>query len=165
MAGLDAIPNHGTFKINFRPTRASVLGREPDGKPAFTTAPLGKGRVYFLAVPLEMTLAQTPGAFHAGSKPPYWRLYHQMGGHLLKRRAVRKTHGMVGLTEHALDVRSRVEVVINYPPNRLRETLEIAAGWNLKQVLHGKAMSDGRSLNLELDPNDACVMVVARPKQ
>ena len=165
VAGLDAIPNRGTFKVNFRPTRVSVFGREPDGNPAFTAAPLGKGRVYFLSVPLEMTLAQTPGAFHAGSTPPYWRLYQQMGGHWLKRCAVRKTHGMVGLTEHALDVRSRVEVVINYSPDRLRETLEIAGGWKLKQVLYGKAVSDGRGLAVELGPNDACVLVVARPKR
>lgn len=55
--------------------------------------------------------------------------------------------------------------VFPYSPNRLRETLEIAAGWNLKQVLYGKAMSDGRGLAVELGPNDACVLVVARPKR
>ena len=163
--GLNAIPNHGTFKVDFRATRATVLGREGDGNPAFTVAPYGKGRVYFLAVPMEMTLTQTPGNFHSESAPPCWRLYQHMADDLLKGRAVRKSHPMVALTEHRRDAANRIEVLINQSPRPVRETLALAAGWRLKRVLRGKAGMEGQTLVAELPKNDACVIAVTHSKR
>lgn len=163
--GLASIPNQGTFKVNFRATRAEVLGREADGNPAFTVVPYGKGRVYFLAVPLETTLAQTPGAFHSESAPPYWRLYQHMAGIFLKRRALYKSHPMVGVTEHGLDASNRIEVIINYSPHPLQEKVVLRSGWRLKHVLHGSAKADRQHLDMDLKQNDACILVVARSKR
>ena len=163
--GLASIPNRGTFKVNFRATRSTVLGREGDGNPALAVAPYGKGRVYFLAIPLEMTLTQTPGAFHSESAPPCWRLYRHMGGIFLKSRAVRKAHPLVGLTEHRLDAANRIAVIINHAPHRLREKLALTPGWRLKRVLHGKAGIDGPGLSVDLGRNDACVIAVASSRK
>jgi hypothetical protein len=163
--GLDSLPGRRTFKVSFCATRATVLGREADGNPAFTMASYGKGRVCFLAVPMEMTLTQTPGAFHAESASPCWRLYRHMAGGLLKRRAIRKTHPMVGLTEHRLDASNRIEVVINHSPHRVREELILSPGWRLKRVLHGKAEMQEQGIVVALGANDACVVSVARSKR
>ncbi|MCX6992850.1 MAG: beta-mannanase, partial [Kiritimatiellaeota bacterium] len=159
--GLATIPNRGAFKGNFCATRATVLGREADGNPAFTVAPYGKGRVYFLAVPMELTLTQTPGAFHAESAPPCWRLYQHVAECFLKRRAVRKLHPLVALTEHCVDASSRIEVIINQSPYPVRETLAVKPGWRLKRVLYGQAAMDGETIVVDLQKNDACVVAVA----
>ena len=159
--GLDAIPNHGAFKVVFRPTRATVYGTEPDGNPALTVAPYGKGRVIFLAVPMELTLAQTPGVFHQDAMPPCWRLYQWMAEQIPQRRAAWKTLASVGLTEHLLDDGRRVEVAINYSPGHLREQLTLAAGWKLDRVLAGTVVDHGQRVDVELAPNDACVLIVA----
>jgi hypothetical protein len=163
--GLTSIPDCGTFKVDFRATRATVLGREPDGNPAFTVAPYGRGRVYFLAVPMEMTLAKTPGAFHSESASPWWRLYQHMAGAFLKDRAVRKVHPLIGLTEHRLDASNRIAVIVNYSPHGVRETLALRRGWQLRQVLHGEVEMDRQGLVVSLGKNDASVVSVARRKR
>ncbi len=156
------LPARSPFKVDLRATRATVLGREADGNPAFTVAPVGRGKVYFLSVPLEKTLTQTPGAFHAESAPPCWRIYRHMAEAFLKRRALSKTHPMVGLTEHPLDAQTRIAIILNYSPNRLRETLVPARGWRLARVLHGSAGMKQGAIAVDLGKNDGCVLTVTR---
>lgn len=163
--GLTSIPNGGTFRVDFRATRATVLGREADGNPAFTVAQYGKGRVYFLSTPMEMTLTATPGAFHSESAAPCWRLYRHMAGAFLKGRAVRKMNPLIGLTEHRLDASTRIAVLINYSPDRNREKLVLGRGWRLKKVLHGAAEREGEGLVVTLGKNDACVLSVTRSRR
>ena len=158
--GLTSIPNRGTFKVNFHATRATVLGREGDENPAFTVASYGKGRVYFLAVPLEMTLTQTPGAFHAAAASPCWRLYQFMAGTVLTCRAVHKSHPLLGLTEHHLDASNRIVICINHSPQRVQEKLTLAPGWRLKRVLHGKATVENQNIVVDLEKNDAGVLSI-----
>jgi len=164
IAGLNSIPNRGTFKVNYRATRAKVLGREADGNPAFTVATYGKGRVYFLSTPMELTLTRTPGGFHTESASPCWRLYQHLGEPFLKRRAVRKSNPMVGLTEHPLNASTRIEIIINHSPHRIQEQLTLAPGWRLKQVFNGKATMDHNALIVDLKKNDACVLTVTKSR-
>jgi hypothetical protein len=109
---------------------------------------------------MEMTLTQTPGAFHSESAPPCWRLYRHMAGNLLKRRALRKAHPMVGLTEHRLDASNRIEVIVNHSPHRVQEEMVLSPGWRLKRVLHGKAETGQQGVTVALGGNDACVLSV-----
>jgi hypothetical protein len=163
--GLPSIPNRGTFKVNFLATRATVLGRETDGNPAFSVAPYGKGRVYFLATPMELTLTQTPGAFHSETASPCWRFYKHMAAPFLKRRALRKFHPMAGLTEHPLDASNRIAIIINHSPNPIQDSLTLAPGWRLKRVLHGKAEMNQQNLIVNLKKNDACVLAITKLKK
>ncbi|MFA4944087.1 MAG: glycoside hydrolase family 2 TIM barrel-domain containing protein [Lentisphaeria bacterium] len=165
IAGLTSIPNSGTFKVDFRATRATVLGREAGGNPAFTVASYGKGRVYFLAVPMEMTLATTPGAFHSESASPCWRVYRHIAEAFLERRAVRKTNPLIGLTEHCQDASNRIMVIVNHSPHPVREDLILGHGWKLKQVLHGEAEMEREGLAVTLNGNDACILSVTRSRK
>ena len=85
-----------------------------------------------------------------------------MAGIFLKRRAMRKSHAMIGLTEHRLDASNRIQVVINHSTHPVRETLPLASGWRLKRVLHGRAEKDRRGITVNLNKNDACVLMVTR---
>jgi hypothetical protein len=160
-AGLE-VPCAAAYKVNYRPTKARVLGREADGNPAFTECAYGKGRVFFLSVPLEMHLTQTPGAFHAADAPPCWKVYAHVAGRALAGRAVRKTDPLLALTEHRLSPRRRVVVAVNQGPARLRDTLTLKGGWRLARVLYGTARGRGPEVALTLAPNDGGVMVFER---
>ena len=106
LPGSPKIPCGGAFKVRFAPTRAEVLGHEPDGNPAFSVASCGKGKVYFLGVPMEMLLTRTPGSFHAPDAPPCWQVYRHIAADALAGRAVRKQHPLVAVTEHPSAPRS-----------------------------------------------------------
>ena len=162
LPGAPTIPCGGGFRVRFEPTRAKVLGREMDGNPAFSVAPYGRGRVFFLSVPLEMLLTQMPGAFHAATALPAWQVYAAFADAARPRRVARKSHPMLGVTEHRLSATSRVVVAINYTPARLTDTLALRRPWRVKRVLHGRAEATENGVTLNLAPNDACVLQISR---
>lgn len=160
--GQPSIPCSGSHKVCYVPTRATVLGTEEDGNPAFTVADYGKGKVFFLSVPIETTLSNTPGGFHSDSALPCWQVYrHVAQGHLGSRVAA-KTHPMLALTEHELDSNTRVLVLVNQSPHEVRDTLTLAAGWEVSRVLHGSASGSGGGIGVAVEKNDAMVLRVTR---
>ena len=152
LAGAAEVPCSGSFKVRFTPTRAEVLGREPDGNPAFTVADYGKGRVYFLGVPLEMMMTQTPGAFHAQHAAECWRVYHHVAAEVTGDRAVRKWNSMVAVTEHPVDETRRIVIAVNQSPETVHDALSLAEGWEPGEVWHGDMAAIG--------PNDGVVFEV-----
>ncbi len=155
----------GEYRLALESVRAEILGIEMDGNPAFTVAPYGKGQVYFLGFPMEMTLTTIPGAFHASDAQPFWRLYRHIAQPFVQERAVVKHHPMLGVTEHPLDAHRRVVVIINYSPEPVKTTLDLAAGWTVGAVWHGASGLDcdptqAKIGAITLSQNDACVIVV-----
>jgi len=163
-SALDGAPQFsmtGEYRFTLDPVRAEVLGTEADGNPAFTVAPYGKGRVYFLGFPLEMTLTTTPGAFHTPEAQPFWKIYRHMAQPFTQARVIVKHHPMLGVTEHLLDERRRVVVVINYSPAPVETTLDLSPGWTVSAVWYGVTGPDrANSVAIALPPNDASVIVV-----
>ncbi len=146
----------GEYRLALEPTRADVLGVETDGNPAFSVAPYGKGRVYFLGFPLEMALTTTPGAFHTPEAQPFWTLYRHIAQPFMQARAVTKHHPMLGVTEHPLEAHRRVVVVINYSPEPVKTTLNLASGWTVGTVWYGAS-------GLDYDPAQAARATVTLP--
>ena len=91
------------FRLKLQAERAQVLAHEPDGNPAFTCAPLGKGKVFFLTVPIELELTQRPGSVTGPDAAPYWQIYRQVFASARSARIVTKQTPHVGITEHPLD--------------------------------------------------------------
>ncbi len=118
--GLGELQMETAFRLDLRPDGAEVLGREPDGNPAFTCFSYGQGKVYFLSVPIELALARTPGGFHGPRAQPFWEIYRRVAEDVLAGRAVRKNHPLLGLTEHPLDEgrRDRGRQLQPGPPGR-----------------------------------------------
>jgi endo-1,4-beta-mannosidase len=155
------------YKLALEATHAEVLGVEADGNPAFTVAPYGKGRVYFLGFPLETLLTTTPGAFHTPEAQPFWRLYRFLAHPFTQTRAIVKQHPMLGVTEHPLDAHRRVVVVINYSPEPVETTLDLAPGWRLGPVRYGATALSCDSAQaacaaVTLPHNDALVLIVEK---
>ena len=169
------IPAGGDFQMNLAPAGAKILGIEADGNPAFSRFDLGKGRVYFLSFPLELILAERPGAFHRDESPPYWRIYDQVFRDAPSTRVVRKappgaiaeksfnsTH-LLGVTEHARDAHSRIVVMINQSPRKDVFYFGLADGWAIGDAVHGeKPEKADKWHHVIIDANDAAVFMVEK---
>ncbi|MFA5206984.1 MAG: beta-mannanase, partial [Lentisphaeria bacterium] len=160
--GRPEIPVDGGYKITLEPVGATVLGREADGNPLFSEYRYGKGRVFFLGVPLEMQLARTPGVFHRATAPECWRVYAHMAADALKGRVVAKTEPLLAVTEHPVGRDDLLVVAVNQSPEPLAASLRLARGWRLAAALHGQAVSARGGVALRLPPCDAAVLRLVR---
>jgi len=148
-------------QLELKATRAEVLGREPDGNPAFTRAALGQGQAYFLSLPIEDALTHTPGSFHGPQAQPFWKIYQTIAQPFLQKRVLTKNHPLVGVTEHPLDDRQRMVIMINYSPSPVEMDCKMAAGWILEETLYGHAPVESTGhLLCNINNNAALVLTV-----
>lgn len=145
-----------TVKYSLTPTSAQVHGSEPDGNPVFTSHAWGKGQVIFLSAPIEQYLTETPEAFSGPNAQPFWQIYRHIALPHLSQRAASKDNPQVGITEHPLDNRKRLVVVINYSPQPQEVHLTLAEGWQFSEAWYGPLPADGRAV---IPANDALVVV------
>lgn len=146
-------------KLNIRPTTAKVLAREKDGNPVFTVNSYGKGKIYFLSVPLEMSATETAGSF-TDSTSEYWKIYQTIASDLIKRtRTVTKTDPLVGITEHDLSATQKVIVLVNYSPNDKSVALNIKPGWTVERALYGNKPVNSVA---NIKANDANVLMLKK---
>ena len=155
------IPVRGGFKLRLEPAGATVLVHEADGNPLFAEHRLGRGRVFFLAMPLETELAHQPGVF-AADAPPYRWFYQQVAAKAMAGRAVRKENPLVTLTEHPVRAGERVVIAINLSPEPLTDELRLASGSRLGKVWRGKVSPAADGLGLALPACDAAILQVVR---
>jgi hypothetical protein len=153
----------GPIQLTIRATRATVLGAEATGNPLFTRAAYGQGQVYFLGLPLELDLTHRPGVFQPPTSLPYWQIYQQISGAARARRVVAKTTPNLGITEHAIDDDTRFVVFINYTPEALHTSVQLAQPWRLATALynHAEARRD-QQVSLSIPHNDAAVVACTR---
>jgi hypothetical protein len=160
--------NHSQFSIasdirlNLNPKEAIVLAQEEDGNPVLTCNPYGRGQVFFLSLPLENALANTPGCFHQPDMPPFWQIYHLVAGDSLPDRVVIKNHPMLGVTEHKKSENVRTVVLINYSPVRIKSSIYLISDWHLSESIYGCIVEENDGLEVDLPGNDAVVMVVSK---
>lgn len=148
------------FHLALRPAGAEVLASEADGSPVFTRFAYGQGSIFLLAAPIERALTEAPGGFHLPGAQPFWRIYETIAGQMLSSRAVRKTHPLIGLTEHRLDDSRRAVVAINYSPQPIQTTLSLSAGWSYAQDWHNHF----NPRSTLIPANDAVVFVVHKER-
>jgi beta-galactosidase len=141
--------------------RVVVLAKETDGNPIFTETKYGNGKLYFLSVPLEMNLTQTPGAFDR-KQPGYYKIYQQIAQPIINSRVLRQTNPDIGVTEHVLNNDEQVVVLINYSPEAGTASFQLKEGWEITGSLYGKLPAGN---NLTINANDALVLLVKNKPQ
>jgi len=160
MAGTISIP--AEYRLNLLPVNAEILGKEPDGNPAFIRTKYGKGGIYLLTASLEMNLCNEPGAFHAENAQPFRKIYRYVAEKIIaKTRILKKDCPQLGITEHALDGGKRVAILINYSPEPLNAAVNIVSGWGIDKILHGAKPEKGI---IALPQNDAAVWLISKKK-
>ena len=149
------------FRLNLKPTRATVLAAEPDGNPAFTVADYGKGKVYFLSAAIEAALAKKKLDGFDADHPLCWRVYELLKMHTVKNRLIGKTISSLGVTEHPVETKCRIVVAINYSPRPIDTFLTIGKGWRLSRVFRGQVTQKSDELLACLvEPNAAAVFEI-----
>lgn len=142
-------------RLTFSENGAEVLARETDGNPAWVCKRRGKGQIHYLSVPVEVFMANTPGAFHQEAMGPIWRVYRQVAAAARLDRVISKDNPFVGITEHPDGATTRIAVLINYSPTASDLTLTLARGWRVAGTLIGGIVQDNR---FRIPANDALVI-------
>lgn len=158
--GLEGEPSlsvPGPIRLNSLSTDAEVLGAEADGNPVFTSHSYGKGKVFFLACPIELSLVGQPGAF---TEEPAWKLYRHLMRDMPSNRAVTRQSPCIGVTEHPLDGRRRIVAMINYHPEEITDRIVLKNGWIIRKILYGNASLANGTETVTLSANDAVVMEI-----
>jgi len=146
-------------KLNINATTAKVLSHEKDGNPIFTESTYGKGKIYFLAIPLEMNLTNMPDGF-TENPAECWKIYQTIAADMIKQnRIVTKNDPFVGITEHDLSANEKVVMLVNYTPTDKDVTLTIDKDWKVNQALYGSSPDKSR---VKLSAKDACVLLLKK---
>ena len=144
------------IKLNLKATTAEVISMEPDGNPIFTVNNYGKGKIYFMGLPVEQALSGIPGVFHKTDALPWHSLYKIFAYKFISSRAAIKSNPQIGITEHAENENSRYVVLINYGSKKAESGLKINDGWILTSVIHGEKNKE--IARLEIPGNSAVVL-------
>lgn len=143
-------------KLTINPLQTTVIAKEKDGNPLLLKASYGKGFIYLLTFPLENNLTTTTGAFDKG-EPTYSSIYKLIAQPFISQRLVQQTNPFIGVTEHAINDKEKVVVLINYSTNAIDTKINIKTGWKITSWLYGNKSLNN---NLSIKANDAIVIKV-----
>ncbi|MDD4537855.1 MAG: beta-mannanase [Lentisphaeria bacterium] len=156
----------GSVRYTLRASEATtVMACEDDGNPVLICSDYGKGRVITLGVPMEKSMATTPGVFTGDSAWPFWQLYRWLFASVGSKHAVQKQHPELLLSEHPMNAHTRVLVAVNASPQDICDELELEDGWlpSDAEPLRGARgeVRDGR-WRLSVAANDAVVHIIKK---
>lgn len=117
-------------QYRLQPTRAEVLAVDEEGLPVFGVAPYGKGRVYFLNLPLEEMLLTRPEGFEEA----WYKFYETVAADTLAAYPLRKTNPKVGMTLH-----DGFAVLVNYSAQEQDAGLTRQDGGHAPEAIRGDA--------------------------
>jgi hypothetical protein len=129
------LPLYRAFKLNIETRGAEVLASDSGGNPVYTVHAYGKGKVFFLALPLETGLLSVSHAFDEQER--YRDLYRPLKDGLPPGKAAQVLNANIGLTEHPVDDSRRILVLINYAPRAVETKLILREGWRIDRYYHG----------------------------
>ena len=127
-----------TFR--FDPIDCEVIGADTEGRPAFTCHRLGKGKVYFLAFPLEQSIGGRPMCFTGKTAMDYWRIYREVARDVIEAKVCITGNPQVGVTLHPESENSMLVVAVNYSDTEQNARLRIAEGWNASYIYGGEVI-------------------------
>lgn len=157
----------GSKRLNMKASRAKVIGTEEDGNPAFSVVKYGKGKVYFLGAPLEISLSLKPHSFDNVNEPEYWHIYQQISKDILKKNKISKTNPVIAVTEHVIDANTSAAVIINMSPKTVKDTLTLSSGWGFTKSFSGQILNNKKTNNLQLTlkANDSVTLLISKGKE
>lgn len=162
--GKDKFVLGSSHKIVYENVRANVIAEDQDGRPAFTVADYGKGKIYFLAYPIELIASCNSGEVCGETARPYYRFYEQLGLRSAEKTAVSNSP-YVCVTEHIVNDGERLLAVLNYSPEQCGTDVYLDEGWAFDRLItyHGgtaNATEDGFAI--ELPKNTGAIAVIKR---
>ena len=128
------IPRSSHMMLTERPG-TEVLAVDSEGRPSFTCAQYGKGKILFLNAPLESALLTTPAAFE--KKAPHYSVIYEIAAEKAGiERIVKRSDRQVTLTEHFISEDTLAVVAVNNNQESCETELEIAKSWQITQCVN-----------------------------
>jgi len=122
----------------------------------------GKGKIFFMALPLEQNVIQKSGTF-TNVLEPYYEIYRTISEEVRGNRVITKDNPYIGVTEHTCDDRSKIAILINYSPENIDLSINLAAGWEIDKVLHGDAfVKDYEKYKFNITANSLMILSLRR---
>lgn len=141
---------------DLRAGSATILAEE-EGSAVFSVAVSGKGKVFFLAAPLETHLAKTDGAF-LEKAAPYWKIYARIAEEALTSRHIQKDSPSIGITEHLANDGTLQAVLINLQPSPARARMAFSNRYEFSEALLGPSPEKSPPhFSITLPPHAAAV--------
>lgn len=151
-------------KFEFVNERATVLAQTETGSPAFTVIEYGKGKIYFMAYPIEITTGVRGGILSGEHPIPYYRFYEAL--HIRSAEKMAKSeHPCVGVTEHIVNENLRLLPILNHTPKAQTAKIALKDGWHLCELLSycgGEANAEEDGFTVSLPENVGVVAVIQK---
>jgi hypothetical protein len=145
-------------KYNISLDGATAIAKEEDGNPAFLVNNYGAGKIYFLTVPLESNLIKTPNSFSSESSP-YWKIYKEIAEDIIASKLVQKNNPQLSCTEHYINEKEAVVVIVNNSDKDITTTLGLKKDWKYMKAFYG---DEPRNENYSIKANDANVFLIKK---
>ncbi|MCQ2446992.1 MAG: hypothetical protein MJ141_08930 [Clostridia bacterium] len=151
------LPLKLSLHYDITPVSARVLAKDDDGTPLFTVSDYGRGKVFFLACPLEKDAFDASFGYEKG----HHEIYRIVRSYLTSGRILEGDFKDVSLTEHPLGDGRRVIVACHNVSSEKSLTLSCKTPSALKAVFRGNVVYDEKEgYRLILPPNDAAVFEI-----
>lgn len=113
---------------------AQVRGRDQDGTPMFFKSDYGKGKIFFLTVPIEKDLSERYGAFFKDGQPDYSIIYRELGAAAGIRRIADSDNRNIRLTEHRINDTEYDLFAINYGSKPGTATITLYGDFDVETI-------------------------------
>ena len=129
------LPFDSSFKLVTESVGADVLLYADDGTPAVTEYKYGKGRICFIACPIEADTATKPGIVSGEDAVPYYKLYELLGLRS-KKKCASSSSQYTCVTEHPYSESERIITVLNHRPDAEEVKITLDGGFKLKKLMN-----------------------------
>ncbi|MBQ8802327.1 MAG: cellulase family glycosylhydrolase [Tyzzerella sp.] len=115
---------------------AKVLATNETGNIVFSEHQYGKGKVFFLNMPLEVNLSCKAGVFN---QTDWYKIYQKVGEDTIAKKLVVSTNPQIGITVHKETDERYIICAINYSDVAQETCLKVQEGWVLSEI-HGSLL-------------------------
>ena len=151
-----------SFEYDLDLTNGEALATDENSKPAFVSAAFGKGRVLWLPMPLEGYLYNIPGVYHKSDREDYCRIYKEIVRFAATDKIAKLQSDSISMTEHILDDKKRMLVLINCSPKVQTADIEFAVKVRSVSKYYGNGAVNKNSQNytVNIEQNQPLVIEV-----
>jgi len=121
------------YRFRLGKIKAKILAGDQEGNPVFTAASYGKGKLIFLAMPLEESLIDRSEAFEDDA-PDYAEIYRMIAREAGIRRLMSVSDAQVTLTEHPAPEGNVFVTAVNNRSELVEVPFTLAPGYQIAET-------------------------------
>lgn len=143
------LPIDSNTEYEIESVNSEILASDESNNPVFFCNQYGKGKIFFLTLPLETYLANRDGAFYKGNEPKYDLIYRKLSSAAGIHRLADSNNPFIRLTEHPVNENETYVYAINYSMSSQSADISLPDGVKITTLLG--EISDTHHLTLDAD--------------